>query len=143
MASVKPTTTIYQQGLGTQTTPKTVSGVASSYRRVQVTTEAAKDPVQMSRLMTDIVSTVDDVTHALRSFPFMGGVWLVGITTTGAGAITLNHRLGRVPNGWFATRFKGAFAQVYEVFPQPAAVQTDSQIQLNVSAATTFDLYVF
>jgi hypothetical protein len=76
--------------------------------------------------------------NPVLSNPIVNGVLVHGIALA-SGDNTINHKLGRKPQGYVITDMFGAYAQVY----RKTSNYPDLTLVLNASAPTTVSLYVF
>lgn len=72
------------------------------------------------------------------SNPIVNGNQLKSIALV-SGINSINHKLGRKPQGYLVTRMFGSFAQIYEITSQ----QPELTLQLNSSTSTMVDIYVY
>lgn len=86
--------------------------------------------------------SAQQTTRVLRVCPFMAqdGVWLRNVTV-GTGSTTINHGLGRKPQGWIVTRCQSNAAFPVEAASQPADLT--KQINLLAGATAIFDFWFF
>ena len=72
--------------------------------------------------------------------PIVNGVLSQQITLT-TGNNIVNHRLGRPLTGWYITRMRGVFAQVYDT--QDSNQTPELTLLLNSSGNVVVDLFCF
>ena len=78
----------------------------------------------------------------LRALPFAQGLWVksVAIGTTNT---TVNHGLGRVPQGYIFTRLQGNAASICESLAANQPADRTKQYAFIASAAVTADIWFF
>lgn len=59
----------------------------------------------------------------------------------GTGNNVVNHGLGRNLQGWFVTRLRGSFSQIYDT--QDSNTMPSLTLNLNASAPVSVDLWVY
>lgn len=86
-------------------------------------------------------------SFAQTTSPLLGGVFVSGTYPDVVGEVTLLHRLGRVPQGWFCVDCQGPFL-LFRV-PQPAETERNSLRLARVAGESLggvdapFTIYVF
>lgn len=78
--------------------------------------------------------------NPLLSFALNNGLLLKNVVLS-TGSNTINHKLGRNLQGWFVTRMRNAFVQIYDT--QDSNQMQDKTLTLNSSGSCTIDLIVF
>src|SRR5690242_8486747 len=78
--------------------------------------------------------------NPLLANPLTKGVILTAVALQ-TGDNVINHRLGRVPQGWLVIRQYSAYAGLFD--KQASNQMPQSTLVLNASGATTVDLYIF
>jgi hypothetical protein len=90
-------------------------------------------------LTWDKASTVwATILNKFISNPLVNGVQLKEISLI-MGSNTINHKLGRKPQGYLVTAMYDAYADIYNE-PSPTPIKS---IVLNASAPTVVDIYVY
>jgi hypothetical protein len=84
---------------------------------------------------TRALETIGDV-KALLGAPFLKGR-AVTFTTTGAGSVSVPHKLGKQPTGWFVTDIDGLIATLSR------DSWDERRIVFFVSGAATFTVWVY
>lgn len=103
-----------------------------AYQRVQTDTFEGD---QMQR-------QAQQTARTLNALPFGGGVWVKGVAI-GVTNTTVNHGLGRKPQGYLFTRFQGNAANIVESLPANQPPDQTKQYSFIASAAVTVDILFF
>ncbi len=90
--------------------------------------------LNLDQLLTKWASIINPVI----TNPICNGIQLTDVTLS-VGTNTINHKLGRKPNGYIITGMHKVYSQIYD---SPSTMPTLNLI-LNSSAATSVDLYVY
>lgn len=86
--------------------------------------------------VTQLQAAINDQFGAISAIPFMNGVLLTGVSLVTGSTNTINHKLGRLAQGYFVVS-KSTGAIVWnDTF-------TDAAIPLHTSANCTVSLWVF
>jgi hypothetical protein len=78
-------------------------------------------------------------SEQFRVIPWLSGVKVGPIQTIGAGNVTIEHKLGRVPQGFIVIAYEGAAADAY-----PSVVSKDDRFMtVNFGGSTLVTLWVW
>lgn len=104
--------------------------------------KALKNIITGSFELSQVQANLDQLWKQLNLNPFQTGQWLKGQKLV-SGQTSVQHGLGRIPQGWVVTNINGA-ATIYQV---PATLSqanpTNTVLYLHSSAAVTVDLWIF
>lgn len=92
------------------------------------------------RNVNQLQSNMIPKINMLLGLPLNNGTLLTSVSLK-TGSNTINTGLNRTLVGWIVTRFRGAWAQVYDT--QSTNSTPNSTLLLNASAPVTVDLWVF
>lgn len=93
------------------------------------------------RSVNDAQTQAARTGQALNNFPLQPGVIVTGVAGSVGPVLTVNHKLGRVPTGWFIVRSYGfvtGTVAMIEVGPS-----TDKVLLLGAQGTFTADIWVF
>ena len=102
---------------------------------------------ELKRIALDTVDTavklafdrVYEWAEQFKRIPWLSGVVVGPFVTVGAGNVTLDHKLGRVPQGFIVIAHEGPAADSH-----PSVVSKDAlHITLNFSGSSTMMLWVW
>lgn len=104
--------------------------------------ESSRNPVvfksfaSTSREIAQVLAAVERVFHALLPNSILWGV-RVSVDLTNATGITVDHGLGRTPQGYQVLRARGGVPAFFDT------AMTDKQITFTSTSVSTVDLWVF
>jgi hypothetical protein len=82
---------------------------------------------------------VREWAQQFRSIPWLDGVVVGPVQTVGAGDVSIEHKLGRVPQGFIVIGYEGATADTY-----PSMVSKDARFMvMNFGGSTLATLWVW
>jgi hypothetical protein len=90
--------------------------------------------------LTSMETTWSSVLNPVINLPLNQGTLLKAVPLV-SGSNTINHTLGRKLQGWFITRMRGSFVQVYDT--QDSNQMPALTLLLHASGPVVADLFVF
>lgn len=96
------------------------------------------------RLINQLQSNIGLVVNPLQEIPLNQGVLIQNVSLT-SGANRIPHGLGRPLIGWFVTRMRTVFRQIYDTDDAVVSPPNDTSLYLylNSSGTVVCDLFIF
>jgi hypothetical protein len=113
-------------------------------RKTNFTAQTVANPAELSRMLLELQEALHDAVGLITSCPFIGGMWLRGISLVGGSSHPVSHLLGRPYRGFVTTRIQAGSSNAYPWEVALNAGEDASKIlRLQTANTSTVDLLVF